>query len=230
MATSDTPKKKSNTTPTETTRSPLPKKEWPGAFGIYKYSRDAIVFNLWVYLALCLIPLAFSFVIDIAKLPEVADTILNYLISALFTVATTVVVLAAIRRKKVDLNSALESSFSLLSLKVIGLYLLLALILIPCLIVIIPFFFIAPRLALASYYLIDQELSITDSISASWRATKGHVGKVYGIIGVNLLMALLMLTIVGIPFSLYFLFVYNAAMPLLYQYIQKHPSKAATTT
>jgi hypothetical protein len=62
-------------------------------------------------------------------------------------------------------------------------------------------------------------MDILDSIRASWDKTNGHVGKVYGIVGVNILMALLVITIIGIPVAIYLLVAYSAAFAYLYRYI-----------
>lgn len=92
---------------------------------------------------------------------------------------------------------------------------------------IIPVFFIAPRLVLAQYFIVDKNMGPVESIRASWNATKGNVGKVYGIFGATLVMSLLMLTIIGIPFALYFLLMYSAAYPLLYVWAMRRTEVVA---
>lgn len=77
---------------------------------------------------------------------------------------------------------------------------------------------------LAQYFLIEGKLGIVDSLSASWNATKGNVGKVWGIFGVSLLFGLLFLTFIGIPFAIYFIVMYQAAFAVLYMYLKQSPT------
>lgn len=65
---------------------------------------------------------------------------------------------------------------------------------------------------------------VLDAYKASWAATRGHAMKVWGIAGVNCLMLLPVITIIGIPVSLYLLFMYSAANAVLYAYPLKHPT------
>ncbi len=225
-----TPMSNTTTTPTKATATKsdtMPTGEWPGAWGIYKYSRDAVKFNLGVYLSLLVIPIIVAIVISTLKLPEALDNLLNNVISTVFGVASTFVILAALRRTKLDFNTSVKKSFSLLALEAFALQILTGFMIIGSLLLfVVPFFFVAPRLVLAYYYLIDKRLGIFGSISASWNETKGHVGKVYGIVGAGIAMGLLAVTIIGIPFAIYFLFMYSAALPVLYMYILKHPKSA----
>jgi uncharacterized membrane protein len=104
----------------------------------------------------------------------------------------------------------------------IGLFILIALsIVASAVLFIIPVFFVLPRLALAYYFLIDKHMGVIEAYKASWHATKGNAGKVWGIIGATILMALLMITIIGIPFSIYFLIMYSAVFAVLYEFLGK---------
>lgn len=206
----------------------VPGGEWPGAFGAYKYSRDAVRFNLGPYILLAFVfPFLASIVISMIDMPSILNSLINNAVSAYFAVASTLVILAAIRRKRIELGDALKQSEPIVAVKTFFLTLLLGLIVVgSALLFIIPLFIVGPRIILALYYLIDKNLSIGESITASWNITKGHYGKIYGIIGATILMALLMVTIIGIPFSIYFLVMYSAVTPLLYIYLEK---KAPTT-
>jgi uncharacterized membrane protein len=86
---------------------------------------------------------------------------------------------------------------------------------------IIPFFFVFPRLIFTSYLVIDKDMKPTEAFKASWSMSKGHLGKVYGIAGANIAMALLVVTIIGIPFAIYFIFMYTAASAVLYTFLKK---------
>ncbi len=215
-------------------QQPAPKvpDAWPGAWGAYKFSRDGVKYNLGVYLLLLLVPFLLSMTLGIFKVPETTNNIVGTIVSIFFSIALIIVILGAFRGKKVDGMDALKQSFSLLAVKYFFLGILLWLIAVgSLLLLIIPFFFIMPRLILAPYYLVDKQLDIMASINASWKETKGHVGKVYGIIGASIAITLLFFTIIGIPFAIYFLIMYSAATPLLYLYIQKQgPSEAIEAT
>jgi len=207
---------------------PVPEGQWPGAWGAYKYSRDAVKFNLMPYLLLLIIPYAISLVFSFLGLPRAVDNFISSIVNIVFTVATTIVLLAAVRRAKVDVQTSLKKSLTVLSFEAYILQLLLGLIIVgSVLCFIIPFFFIAPRISLAMYYLVDQRLGVIGSLKASWYGTKGHVGKIYGTIGASIAMFLLVFTIIGIPFAVYFLFMYSAVIPVLYMHILKNPKPEA---
>ena len=78
-----------------------------------------------------------------------------------------------------------------------------------------------PRLTLVNYFLVDKGLEPMEAFKASWHATEGHAMQAWGIILANVAMALLMVTIVGIPFAFYFLFMYSAAFAVFYKYVTK---------
>lgn len=198
---------------------------WPGAFGVFKPSLRTVAFNLAAFL----LTVAVSFVIQFVftSIDSASDSsaiaivvqIATLVISIFFAIATTYVLLDASESKKIDFKSALQRSKAPL-LPYIGLSILTGIIVIASFVaLIIPFFFIAPRLILAGYYMLDQKKGVIDSLKTSWAETRGHVGKVYGIVGVNLLMCLLFLTIIGIPVAIFLLVAYSAATVLLYKYI-----------
>lgn len=195
---------------------------WPGAFGVYKFSKSAVRAVLVTLVVLYLLSFAVSFVLGMVFTDDisfVAD-ILSFIISGLFSVAMIFVFLSGVRGQKIELGESLSKSVSLW-LPMLGLTILAGLIVgLSLLLLIIPFFFVFPRLILATYFLVDQKLGIVASIKASWAATKGNVGKVYGIVGANIAFSLLFLTIIGIPFAIYFLVMYSAAVAILYEYIR----------
>ncbi len=92
---------------------------------------------------------------------------------------------------------------------------------------IIPFFIVAPRIALSPYFLIDKNMGPIEALKASWAITQGHAGKVWGIIGANIAFALLILTLIGIPVAIYLLFMYSAALAVLYEFLNKQPKPKA---
>jgi hypothetical protein len=156
---------------------------------------------------------------------------LSTLINALFMVASTFLYVAGVRRKKLEVGDVLKQSLPLW-LKMIVLDLLVAVAAVLSFIAfIVPFFIVMPRLALVNYYLVDKNKGVVEAFKASWAATQGNVGKVYGIVGATIAMALLVITIIGIPFAIYFLVMYSAVLGVLYEYLEKStPATPAPVT
>jgi len=195
---------------------------WPGAFGIFKTAKQATMINVWAIIGIGLISLVLSAVFS--RTPLVVRLV-GEVISIFLAIGTTLLYLASAKGEKLSVGDALSQSgsfffnyllLSILSGFIIGLSFLLF---------IIPFFFVFPRLTLATYYLIDKKLGPVDALKASWNGTKGHVGKVWGIIAVTFLFAILCIVLVGI----YFIIMYSSVTALLYFFIQRHtsPPKAA---
>jgi hypothetical protein len=192
---------------------------WPGAFGIYKYSKQAVRLNLGTIVLLWLIDIAVNGGSEwILKSP---GSLVGLIVGSLVTAALALTWLASIRGQRMEIGEALSKAMPFW-LKMIGLTLLVVITVIASiLLLVIPFFFVFPRLTLSYYYLVDKQMGVMDAYKASWDATKGNIGKVYGIVGATILMALLMITIIGIPFSIYFLLMYSASMAILYEFINK---------
>ena len=55
---------------------------------------------------------------------------------------------------------------------------------------IVPGIIFGLRLVLAPYFIVDRDMSAMDAYKASWHATKGNLGKIWGIIGVTVLILL----------------------------------------
>lgn len=198
---------------------------WPGAFGAYKYSKVAVMTNIGT---LIIIWLATAILNGVGqKALGNASGLVSLLVGSLATVGYVLTFLAGVRGQKLSIGDALSKAFPYW-LKMIGLLILVGLSLVLSFILfVIPFFFVLPRLALAHYYLVDKDMGVMDAYKASWDATKGSAGKVWGIIGATFLMALLMITIIGIPFSIYFLIMYSGAYAVFYEYLNKGGKPAA---
>ena len=202
---------------------------WPGAFKLYGFSSQAVKINVWTILALYVV--SFLPVLiptnDNAILNNIVINVASTLLQALLSVALARVLLASVRGRKLGFGNSLSMSLRLF-LEMLALNILTGLaIVISLLLFIIPFFFVAPRLVLVNYYLVDQNTGIFGAWQASWNATKGHVLKVYGIAGVAILMSLVILTILGIPIALYLLLMYSASTAILYEYVRKVGPKIA---
>ncbi|MEO7904856.1 MAG: hypothetical protein ABIR91_03630 [Candidatus Saccharimonadales bacterium] len=213
-----------------------PSTTWRGAFKAYQPSKAVVKFNLSTILTLTVLSILAGMIPSLFD-DRSADGVITYtplgaMIEAIFfvvgiflAIALTLTILAGIKRKKLSAESAVKQSYSY-ALSYFGMALVSTLLLAISLVAfIIPFFFVAPRIALAQYFLIDKKMGPIESIKASWHATKGHATKVWGIIGATLVMSLPILTIIGIPFAIYFLFMYSAAMVLLYAHLTRQKAQ-----
>ncbi|MEO8785385.1 MAG: hypothetical protein ABI221_03790 [Candidatus Saccharimonadales bacterium] len=204
---------------------------WPGAFGLFKYSKQSIMTNLGTFLGSYAIFIAISIVLGILlgilKLNSLSR-FASDLLSPLYALVATYIYLASSRGQKLTISQAFGKINLMLYLKMLGLMFLEGIIIIiGVLLLVVPFFFVLPRIILAPYYLIDKNLGIMESLSASWNDTKGHSGKIWGIIGAIIVMILPILTIVGIIATIYLLVMYSVAFALAYRFIAGHSSTAA---
>jgi uncharacterized membrane protein len=226
------------------TPSPVPA-QWPGAFGAFKPSREVVRRNLSTLVILVLVSFGISFVLsmlqsgfspsrthsdgnllayNVAGLGVLFQA-LSSLLAAFINGAQVQTYLAGLRGQSIEFNQAATVGWQNIW-KMFALNLLVGLTVLGGLILfIIPGIIFAVRLSLAPYFLIDQNLDPVAAYKASWNATKGNSGKIWGIIGVNFLMILPIITIIGILATVYLLFMYSAAMAVLYEYLlrRRHP-------
>lgn len=212
------------TAPAELPPVPNP---WPGAFGAYKYSKAAVKFNLQPILILFILSIFVS--ASFASGSGLQTSRHNYtgagigdLIGLVFSMVSYVLYFAGVRRQKLSLGQAFRKCSVIMYLKLLATLILTGILVgISLLLLIVPFFFVMPRLLLAPYNVVDKGAGPIEAIKQSWHMTRGHAGKVWGIIGASIAMALLALTIIGIPFAIYFLFMYGAVYVVLYEYITR---------
>lgn len=193
---------------------------WPGAFGLYKYSKDAVKRNLGTILILVI----GSYIIEIIlqTLLKNAGTLVSLLFSVAITLTLYSVFLASVRGEKVSIGESFKgiTPIGFLNMLLNG-FVLGVILSVSFLLLIIPFLFVLPRVILAPYFVVDRKMGPIKAISASWDASKGQSGKIWGVIGANFAMVLLMVTIIGIPFAIYFLIMYSASTALAYEFITK---------
>ncbi len=200
----------------ETKLDKIPK-EWPGAYGLYKYSKQAVQPNLWNIVGLYVVAVLLNMVFG--NLKNIGG-VLQFLLAAYYGAALVFIWLAGTQGKVKSVQDSLKDTYPVF-IKYLVLQILVGLLIgASLLLLIIPFFFVYPRLALAQYYLIDKKMGIMDAINASWNNTKGYSIKVWTVTLAAISMALLALTIIGIPFAIYFLVMYSAAMAVLYKHIE----------
>lgn len=195
---------------------------WPGAFGIYKTTKQAVMVNLSTLLLLILLNVLLQGVASANKTNnnlEILPTFITGILNIIFTTAFILTWLAGLKQQKISVIESIKESFGFFISMFLGTLLTGLATVASLLLFIIPFFFVFPRLVFVPYLIIDKNISATDAFAQSWEMSKGHVSKVYGIFGANLLFGLLVFTIIGIPFALYFLFMYSAATAVLYKFI-----------
>jgi uncharacterized membrane protein len=150
--------------------------------------------------------------------------LLSILIGVYVSILTTRLTLLAVKGKSYThdlLKSSLRYYWRFLGLGIlVGLAITGLLILL-----VVPAFIFGPRLVLAPYFLLDQDLGAVEAFKASWHQSKGNVGKIYGIIGAEIIMGLLCFVLIGF----YFLLMFAAINAVLYYFIVNH-SKTKTKT
>ena len=205
---------------------PLIPEAWPGAFGIYKYSKKAVMLNILPLVALFFGSYIVSFFIGIIFeiIPRVGYSLgqlASQIVAIFFSIAIYKVLLHSIRGKTADPIETLKASPEYF-VKMVLAYLLCGAILVASFIaLIVPFFFIAPRLVNVGYFILDKNMGVMDALKASWNTTDKNVGKVYGIVGAYIAYSLLYITIIGIPFAIYFIVMYSASTTVYYEYTSK---------
>ncbi len=198
-------------------------KSWPGGFGLFKYSKQAILLNLWTLIIIGLLNGGASLLLQILFKQRFGN-VASFVIGGLGSAATTIVFLASVKDKQITVEQSIKQAVPFW-LRMLVLNILIAVALVgSLLLLVVPFFFVLPRVLLAPYFLIDKNMDPVDAFKASWHASKDHTTKVWGVIGANLAMALLIFTIIGIPIALYLLIMYSAAFALLYTFLQKNPA------
>lgn len=198
--------------------------EWPGAFGIYKYSKQAVTKNLGPIILATLLLVFSSFVIErIFSDAFIINQLLGWLAGAYFSVVLILLYLAGAKGRRRELGEVFGKAGSYFVNMAILTLLETLIAIVSLLLLIVPFFIVMPRLVLAQYFLIDQDMDAIEALKASWAATGGNVGKVWGIFGAIIAMALLIVLIVGI----YFLIMYSAAFAILYLYLTLHKTTPA---
>lgn len=195
---------------------------WPGAFGIFKRAAAATRINLWPLLGLFLLSILTSAVLsgfDKTNLRWLAQ-LFSYLIGILLQLALVFMYLAGVHGQQLTMYDSIKQASERYVDGFIAILLSAVLIIGSVLALIVPFFFVLPRLILVPYFVVDKQLGPIEAIKASWNESQGHSLKVWGAIAVSILFAVLMLVVVGI----YLTFIYQTVFALLYLYITGQPS------
>lgn len=221
---------------------------YPGAFGLFKPSSQAIRLELANFAILWGILIAISIVLGLLtgnyqttmtsdsldwsySSTKLIGQLVNFVVNLLIGPMIAFMLLQAVRGVKESVGSAFSYALkNLLRFFVANLLVVLAVIA-GLILLIIPGLYIGLRLSLTSYVLVDRpELSGMDAVKESWKLTRGNVGKVLGIYGAYLVMLLPIITIIGILVTVVLVILYSAAIPLLYVWIAKNSSQQMPPT
>jgi hypothetical protein len=204
---------------------------WPGGFGIYRTSKEAVLRNLSTIIWLIVLGFVGGMVIGLLfRRVFILQEIVAIALGLYLQVAYILVYLSGVRGKRLELDEVLKQAWPF-TLYMIALVLMLYVTaVVTFVLLIVPFFIVMPRLSLAPYLLIDKKVNPGEAFKQSWELTRGNVGKVWGIIGVSLLMILPVITIVGILLTIYLLIMYSAAYAVLYVYLSGNQPKATETS
>lgn len=206
-------------------------KEWPGAFGAFKPSREAVRRSLSTLIWLAVLDVVVNIGLTIVLRAVFGSTaggtlydVGSLFTSSLFIIAQVYVYLQGIHGKRVELNE-LYPAISPYWMRMVLLDLLIVVTVVAGLILlIIPGIYFGLRLSLAPYFLVDKNMDIMEAYKASWDATKGNLKKILGIIGVYILMILPVVTLIGGLATIYFTFMYAAVYALFYEHVKnKNP-------
>jgi hypothetical protein len=209
-------------------------KEWPGAFGIYKYTKSAVKNNLSFIIILLLASTGIGFLASLINntsghnsFSAIGSTI-SYFVSVVVSAALTYTFLEISKGTSIGWDDIYEIIIKRFWY-IVGALILSGLIAAASiLLLIIPAFYVIPRLALVQYFVLDKGMSPPDAIKASWNTTEGNYGKIYGIVGVSILIVLPAITIIGIIATVYFGIMYYPVFAMLYLHLTKQASIVAS--
>lgn len=143
----------------------------------------------------------------------------------LFAPALIYAQLQILRGKSITFSEAARQGFSFFW-RLVGLYILMGLIVLGgFILLIVPGLIFIRRYCLAPYYLIDQNLSIRESLRRSAESTKPVSGFIWGVILVELVVGLAggiisTMTFVGLILGTILTFFYSFALPMRYMELE----------
>ena len=213
-----------------------PSDEFPGAFSLLKPSMHAISLNLSAFLALALIPIGvlglLTIMVGIFR-DSAALTFILVLIGLAcgvyfllyFGPASIYLQIQSARQRKVSTEEALGNGKKY-AFKFLGLCLAIGLIVcFGLILLIIPGVILYKRYYLATYYLVDKNLSIGEAMKASATATSAHSNAIWGVIGVSFLFGLIgIIPLIGGLIGGIMQLLYSYAPALRYSQIEKGPA------
>lgn len=222
-----------NPGPTDSIEVPR-RDSWPGTFGAYQAVKPYLKPQIWNLVSVVGLLLIFDLIADIFFRPHnMSDRVLlsfigdvvSLIIWSFFKATFKIMYFTYLDNKEMSLSEALKKTLHYF-LRMLGLTFVIVIILVASIVLlVIPFFFVLPRVYLAPYFLIKNDMPVNQAIAASWHSTKGNVDKVYGIIIINIGLILLCITVIGIPFAIYFGAFNTGSFALLTLYLSQPKKK-----
>jgi hypothetical protein len=174
--------------------------QFPSAFSLFRSSVDALMLNIWTFLALFLVPMAgLMGILPLAamsknqELLSGAAVILLVVVTIFFILvgpALPYLQLKSVQGDVVSLGEALKASKTFFW-RFYGQGLLIGLLILGGLVLlIIPGILMLKRYYLAPYYMYDQNLDILESMRKSAADAKKFSGAVWAVLGVTVLIQL----------------------------------------
>lgn len=107
--------------------------------------------------------------------------IIASIVSIIFGFGLIKIFLHFVHDKKVDLKSLWDHDWTRFLWWIAARIVHGIMVFVGILLLIVPGIYIAARLYLYEYYVVDQKLNAKEALQASWHATKGHVWQIIGI-------------------------------------------------
>ncbi len=203
----------------KSTPNELIPKTWPGGFKLYEYSRKTIKFNLRLLVTGFVVYFALD-TLQGSVFDDGLSSLLSWVLGTVLTVFMIKIFIAGTKGKTIAFADTYSKDIVLYARIFVASFLQLVGIALSILLLVVPVIYVLPRLAFVTYYIIDKDMAVADALKASWASGGTVMRYVWEIVGVSLLIALLFLTIVGIPFAIYFFVMYSAATAILYQMLK----------
>lgn len=188
-------------------KAPAPAQEviFPSAFNLFKPSMYALWRNFFTVLegmAITALVVAISVLavvlaagdnealrVPMGILAGIAGVVAVVLL-VILNAGLTALQVKSSRGEEVSLTEAYEDG-KRLALRILGVNVLMGLIfLVSLALLIVPFFFMMRRYYLAPYFLVDRNLGVIDSLKASARECRRFSKPVWGLVGVEMLIAI----------------------------------------
>ncbi len=208
--------------------------ELPGAFSLFQPSMNAIALNLVTFIELVLVPVLVVLIGGIIKhVTGHIITAIGEILTLFLTPAAYLTQVRSVQKKSIDFTEAIKESLHYFW-RLIGLWICLIFIIgIGFLLFIVPGLFMLRRYILSPYYLIDRDMKVFDAMKASANDSKTFSGAIWGLIGVEVLIAIasaiisiLLGPLSAIGFVIYYL--YYCAPTVRYFQI-KHATKPSAS-
>ena len=204
--------------------------DWPGATGAFSLVKPFVKSRIWDFISLYGLYIISIIVIEILVNVIVRRVVPSVIINDLFNFFLAGFTWSAVislyyacfdAQERKPLGDLIKDCSKYL-LRMAGLLIVMDVVLaVSLLVLIIPFFFVLPRVYLAPYFLIANDSTVGDALSDSWNLTKGNCKKVYGLLGLDIAIALLVITIISIPFAIYWGTINTGSFALLSRHLAK---------